>query len=240
MTDKNALDFFHSVEIVRPADQVVRQIRLLIAQGSFQPGDLLPPERLLSAKLGVSRGHIRAGIKMLELYGIVKSVQGRGTLVTDIGTQTMNGMLVNLLKLTSNDIMSFADTRILLETHAAGLAAKNGTREEHEILRNLVDRMRSIDGNKERWLEVDLGLHIGIANASHNTVLAELIKFMAPNIMGYYRKFFRDRIVITIPIHRKIVDCIVKGDSEKAAKTMQSHLMNSRKTFAASLGSVKI
>ncbi|MDR2390182.1 MAG: FadR family transcriptional regulator [Planctomycetota bacterium] len=236
MQNYGIIDLFQNVSVTRPPEQVVQQIRVLINKGLLKPGDMLPPERLLGEKLGISRGHVREGIKTLELYGIVKSCQGRGTMVTDLGIQTMSGVLANLLKITIDDIMAFADTRILLETHAVRLAAQNRTERDKEGLLEITERMNGIGNNTALWMELDLGLHIKIAEASHNSVLAELIKFMTPNIMGYYRKFFADRIIVTIPIHRKIVGYIISGRSDRAAVLMHRHLMNSRKVFADGLG----
>lgn len=227
------LDLFEEVNITRPPDQVVMQIRRLISRGVLKPGDMLPPERSLSERLGISRGHVREGLKTLELYGIVKSVQGRGTFVTDLGIQTMGGMLGNLLQLAAEDIMALSDTRMLLETHAARLAAEQGTAEEKAALREILERMRPISDDTDKWLETDLSLHVKIAEASHNPVLAELIKFMTPNVMGYYRKYLHDRIVISFAIHEEVVKAIEQGKPVKAERAMRTHLTDSKREFGA-------
>lgn len=231
MPKDDMIDLFQGISITRPSEQVVMQIRRLIAKGMLKPGDMLPPERSLSEKLGISRGHVREGIKTLELYGFVKSIQGRGTVVSDLGMKSMSGILGDLLNLTQDDVLSFLDTRILLETHAAGLAAEKSTAEDLDEMRGIIGRMHEVGSDTEQWLELDLSLHLKIAEASHNPVLIELIKFMTPNIVSYYRKFFRDRITITVPIHVQIVDAIVEGDFAKASAIMNRHLHDGMRQF---------
>src|SRR5712664_1251374 len=50
---------FETVRKVRRYEQVAEQIRRLISDGALKPGDLLPPERELVAKLGVGRSSLR-------------------------------------------------------------------------------------------------------------------------------------------------------------------------------------
>lgn len=240
MAQEEVIDLFEGINIVRPSEQVVTQIRRLIAKGVLKPGDMLPPERSLSAKLGISRGHVREGLKTLEMYGFVKSIQGKGTVVSDLGMKTMSGILGDLLNLTKDDVLAFLDTRILLETHAAGLAAAKSTPQDREEMREIMERMHGVGDDTELWLELDLGLHVKIAEASHNQVLIELIKFMTPNVVSYYRKFFQDRITVTIPIHAELVDAILEGDADKASHVMNRHLHDGmRQYLAAEAGETK-
>ncbi len=231
MADGGVINLFELVSVTQPSEQVVLQIRRLIAKGLLKPGDMLPPERSLSEKLGISRGHVRKGIKTLELYGFVKSIQGKGTVVSDLGMRTMGGMLGNLLKIAAEDIMALADTRILIETHTATLAATRSSAGDREALREIVEQMQEVGEDQQRWLELDLSLHVKIAEASHNPVLHELVKFMTPNIVGYYHTFFRNRIIITVSIHEEIVANILKRNARKAGEVMHRHLMGSRKVF---------
>ncbi len=231
MSTTGVLNLFEGVEITRPPEQVVAQIRKLISRGSLKPGDMLPPERQLSERLGISRGHVREGIKTLELYGIVKSIQGRGTVVTDLGMQSMSSMLGNLLNITSDDILALMDTRILIESHTAKLAALNSTDADKEKIRALVEEMHHLNGDTQLWLEVDLRLHITIAEASHNPVMAELVKFMTPNLVRYYRKFLASQLTLAVDLHQTIAEHILAGRAVKAGKLMHEHLTASRTVF---------
>ena len=63
--------------------QVKKQIMDLIKEGSLKVGTKMPTERELSQELGVSRNTISAAYKELELNGVLKSLQGKGTFVAE-------------------------------------------------------------------------------------------------------------------------------------------------------------
>lgn len=61
--------------------EVVMRINQLLDEGGYAPGDRLPPERVLSEQLGVSRTTLRQGIKVLESIGRLETRVGSGTYV---------------------------------------------------------------------------------------------------------------------------------------------------------------
>lgn len=58
-------------------------IRSLIARGELHLGDRLPTERALSQALGVSRGTVRDGLRLLESMGVLESHQGSGNYLSN-------------------------------------------------------------------------------------------------------------------------------------------------------------
>src|SRR6476619_4568360 len=65
------------------AELVVGVVRGQIERGQLRPGQQLPPERELAARLGVSRPSVRTGLRTLATMGIVRTRHGSGTYVTD-------------------------------------------------------------------------------------------------------------------------------------------------------------
>src|SRR5215210_4272231 len=53
------------------AELVVDAIRGQIERGQLRPGQRLPPERELAARIGVSRPSVRTGLRTLATLGIV-------------------------------------------------------------------------------------------------------------------------------------------------------------------------
>src|SRR4051812_1671007 len=53
----------------------------MILAGALSPGDLLPSEREISARMGVSRTVVREALGRLASLGLVRSVHGSGTRV---------------------------------------------------------------------------------------------------------------------------------------------------------------
>jgi len=60
---------------------IIDQLKSLIKDGEYGPGDRLPTERDLAQRLGVSRGPVREALVALELVDIVEGRVGEGWLV---------------------------------------------------------------------------------------------------------------------------------------------------------------
>jgi GntR family transcriptional regulator len=62
--------------------RIYNEIASQIAGGTLSPTGKLPPERVISEQLGVSRATVRRALAALESDGLISAVQGRGTFVT--------------------------------------------------------------------------------------------------------------------------------------------------------------
>lgn len=62
-------------------EQLVAQLRYLIARGHFRPGALLPSTRELARQLGISFHTVRKAYQQLETEGLIHSQSGRRYLV---------------------------------------------------------------------------------------------------------------------------------------------------------------
>ncbi|WP_053545831.1 GntR family transcriptional regulator [Corynebacterium deserti] len=69
------------VEGVKPKHQQLREILEEICTNQLQPGDMLPGERILEEKYGVSRITVRRAIGDLVASGRLKRARGKGTFV---------------------------------------------------------------------------------------------------------------------------------------------------------------
>ncbi len=61
------------------AAEIAERVRELIERGAYAPGDLLPPARTLSTRLGVNRNTVMAAFRQLAQAGLVVSGGRRGT-----------------------------------------------------------------------------------------------------------------------------------------------------------------
>src|ERR1700693_3227398 len=102
---------FETVRKVRRYEQVADQIRKLVSDGTLKPGDLLPPERELAAKLGVGRSSIRDAVRTLEVMGILEARQGHGTVVRDLSTDALVVPLASVLTRKREMVQELLDVR---------------------------------------------------------------------------------------------------------------------------------
>ncbi|MFT4181142.1 MAG: phosphonate metabolism transcriptional regulator PhnF, partial [Rhizobium sp.] len=61
--------------------QIADRIRTSINQGDFDDSGMVPPETMLATQFGVNRHTVRSALAALAQEGIVRAVQGRGTLI---------------------------------------------------------------------------------------------------------------------------------------------------------------
>ena len=231
MADRQKIEHFKRINVEKPADIIIRQIRELILNGVYKAEERLPSERELAERFGVGRGHVREAIRRLEFYGVLRTGSQSGSYVTSLGIIALDGLFTNILDLEKEDFASLLDTREILEIHAAGLAAERATEEERETLsvthRDFEERVRRGDDG----LDEDLLFHIRIAGGSHSPVLRSLISIMTPEILSLTRGLevaggIRSREALRE--HAAILDAIISRDPRAAKKTMENHMKGSR------------
>jgi GntR family transcriptional regulator len=62
-------------------EQIVRQVKFAIAEGSLLPGQLLPGGRSLSVELAINPNTVAKAYQQLQSEGVLESMRGRGMVV---------------------------------------------------------------------------------------------------------------------------------------------------------------
>ena len=65
-------------------EEIVTQIKSLIKDGTLQPGEKLPSERMLCGLLGVGRSSLREALNILEALGFLEIKNRRGIFVHSV------------------------------------------------------------------------------------------------------------------------------------------------------------
>ena len=113
----------------------------------YRPGDLMPSERELSERYGLSRTTVRLALQELERLGLVIRQHGRGTFVADRSAQTTNLMQSYSFTEQMRELGRVPETTILefCEFEAdKNLAKHMGTRIGEKLFK--LKRLRSADG----------------------------------------------------------------------------------------------
>ncbi len=69
------------IKATKLSDIILQQLENMILEGTYAPGEKLPPERELAKQFEVSRPSLREAIQKLEAKGLVTRKQGGGTFV---------------------------------------------------------------------------------------------------------------------------------------------------------------
>jgi GntR family transcriptional repressor for pyruvate dehydrogenase complex len=221
------INSFSQIELESPVDKIIRQIRDSISNGLLKPGDRLPSERKLSEKLGVGRTHLRDALRKLEFYGIVKTLPQNGTIVAGLGLQALEGLITDMLDLQTKDFKSLVESRVVLETSLAQLAAVNRTDSDIMEIKNAFEVHRDKILNGEDAVEEDFMFHLKIADASKNSVLKSLMLIITPDIMQYFKKHNvcgDGRSFNAVKQHEDLLQYIIDKDSQRAGEALNSHL----------------
>jgi GntR family transcriptional regulator, transcriptional repressor for pyruvate dehydrogenase complex len=237
-------EHLEEIEIKRPSDLILEQIRSLIREGVLKPGHRLPSERVLCDRFGVGRGHVREALRKLEFYGIVKTLPQSGTIVERIGVNALDGLISNVLGIEGGtDYKTLYEVRDVLELQAARLAAERGTAQNIDDIELAFEAHRKAVDAGGTGLDEDAMFHLKVAEASGNILMRTLISLLAPDIIKVseaHDTCRQGRAFEAKEEHRRIVDAIKEGDSEKAAEAMACHIIESRQQHEISRRQISV
>jgi len=206
--------------------QVVNHIRVLIENGTLQPGDKIPPERELARTLKISRASLRTGIGSLAAMGVMKVRHGVGTFVTDGPAEFSKASLGLMGALHGFQSWQMFEVRLILESNLAALAAERSTEEHHAALAEQVAEMYAIADHPSDFLMHDVQFHRTIAQASGNPILASLIETITSAMYEKRRKTVERANYLRemAEMHRDIYRAIRSRNPVEARKQMEHHL----------------
>jgi DNA-binding FadR family transcriptional regulator len=209
-----------------PFEDTVERLLQTIRLGVLAPGESLPPERELSARLGVSRDTLREAIKSLADAGYLVSRRGRygGTFLADeLPTHTDDSSGV-----TRAEIDDALRLREILEVGAARMAAhRTLTAGEREVLWSRMSDVRGAAPDDYRRL--DSRFHLAIAEVAGSPSLVPLVAENRMRLNGLLNKIplLPRNIAHSDEQHESIVMAILAGDGEAAAEAMRAHVAGS-------------
>jgi GntR family transcriptional regulator, transcriptional repressor for pyruvate dehydrogenase complex len=208
---------------------VVTHIRGLIDRGELRPGDRLPAERDLAARIGVSRPTVRAGLRALSAMGVVQSRHGSGTYIPDGPPVLGSEPLSFLAALHGFSGLEMYEARRILEVGAAGLAAERATPDQIATLAEEVASLFASLETPQVFLVHDINFHRSVAAASGNPIVASLMEMVSAL---YYerRRLTAERAAQrdlrdAAEAHRRIYQAIRARDAEAARLAMNEHLL---------------
>lgn len=206
-------------------EDISHQIILMITGGSWTEGSRIPTEKELAAMFRVGRNSVREAVKSLQCNGILTSSPGSGTFVTHNAVQQIHN--AELLDLLSNReyLTELIETRLILETRLARLAALRATPESIGRLEDTLKKMKE-SSDKATLLEQGFCFHSEIAEISGNRILTGFYRSIASQLLSQRNLDFLTLEVYKRDIgeHEAILEAIREHDGDKAMTLMERHL----------------
>jgi len=229
---------FRPVRAGNPFEETVERLLQAIKLGVVVPGDRLPPERELAARLNVSRVTLREAIHALTEAGYVESRRGRygGTFVNEHLPKPRRTTTKRLARDLAAGLDDALTLRQALETGAAEAAA---TRDLTEAERDHLQRCLA-DTNAATltdYRRLDSRLHLAIAEVTGSPSLTSAMADVRMRL---------NELLDAIPLlepnlqhsnaqHQAIVTAILTKHPTTARTTMQEHLAGTEALLRAFL-----
>ena len=217
------------------SDEIVQQIIDLISREVLKAGDRLPSERELCKKFGVGRTSLREALRSLVVMGILDGRVGEGTFVSDSNSKYLAKTLQWGLLLDRKKVQDLIETRLMLESQTAFLAAQRADETHLLEIEQTIQGMRKCLDQPERYLEFDLQFHLAIARAAQNSILFNLLSMTR----GYLQEWIKEslaeprnsrlgaRAKLSVQEHKKILEALRNGHAEAARQAMTHHILSS-------------
>jgi len=168
----------------RPAAYAEKSLITAILNGDYPPGTILPSERELAVKLGVTRPTLRETLQRLERDGWLTIQQGKSTRVNDYwrdgGLNVLNALVRYAEKLSPDFIPNLLQVRLALAPEYTRQAVENSPA---QVSKCLEDSTTLIDTPQE-YASFDWHLHYSLTIASGNPIFTLILNGFA----GFYEQ----------------------------------------------------
>jgi GntR family transcriptional regulator, transcriptional repressor for pyruvate dehydrogenase complex len=207
-------------------DRLARQIRGTIQSGNYRRGDRLPPIVEMAKRFEVGQPSIREALKKLEAMGVVQIRHGAGVFVTRSEEVLVLASPDYAGTVTKKLLLDLIRARIPIEIQSVADAVGRATLEQLQELERLLDEAEQNLDDDERLNALNMQFHSKIAEASGNSVTAQLLTVLHElfteeqrlilGIFGSRKADHQD--------HLQILEAIARRDGELAVERMRTHL----------------
>lgn len=219
-------------------EQVMSQIKNLIASGRYQPGDKIPTELELAEQFGVGRSSIREAIKIFNYLGVLKSQAAKGTFVQERSNISTEALTWSIL-LGNDEFEEMVDLRGAIElwsvislTNRFSLGVEDAAETVKELY-SIVEKMRAaLDKGEEKELKelimLDFKFHGTIIKSNQNAQFYSLYQTLRSFLVEEIKKSqenYQDPAQIPAE-HQIITESVASGDIHKALLAYTDHIYN--------------
>lgn len=183
--------------------------------GQYRPGDRLV-ESELADRFGVSRTPIREALQRLETQQLL----------------TRDGRSLIVASLDHNQLAELYVVRAELEGLAARLAAQHATKEEIQVLREMVEADRAILNDPQALARANRRFHKQLHRASHNRFLMRQLDLVHRSmaLLATTSLAVEGRSSKAVEEHDAIVRAVEARDGDAADDALRTHISRAYRT----------
>lgn len=220
------------------SEQIAAHLRnMIFEQCRFNPGDRIPDERSLSKEIGVSRTSLREAIKILVANGVLVIRRGVGTFVSETPGKQEDPFGFAFEEDKQQLLADWYQTRLIIESEAMELVAKNATDEELQTLADLAQRQSDLISTLTEdtdsfyaFMSADREFHNALAVATHSTVMVRILPALFEWVyygaaVGVYSRLSFQLWKNARDSHKNIVEFLKKRDGKGANLAMRYHIL---------------
>ncbi len=235
---------FMPIDKTSLSEEIAGQIMSLVSSGDLMPGQKLPSERELCLRFGVGRSSLREALRCLTIVGVLETRVGEGTFLAMNRDKFIGKVLEWRVATERKNVENLMKVRLALETETASNAALHTTEDGIRKLEALLAKMKASIGNPEQVAATDIAFHLGIAEASANDLIFDLLTLIRSQLEQGLMKVsaFPGASENAYNEHVKILNAIRAHDPESAKALMRDHIGKALKRYVevnSSAGSAK-
>jgi DNA-binding GntR family transcriptional regulator len=176
------------------------------------PGSVVNETRLRE-ELAIGRTPIREALQRLAHEKLVRSVPHRGTFVTDVNI---------------TDLARITEVRVVLESHAARLAAERSNAADRSAMHELLAALKSGAATDQRQLmRLDQQIHRQIYRSARNSFLeSTLERYFNLSLRLWFLVLDHEvRLREAVDEHVALLEAVLAQDADLAESIMRRHVM---------------
>jgi GntR family transcriptional regulator, transcriptional repressor for pyruvate dehydrogenase complex len=199
-----------------------------IRDHDLMPGDRLPSEASLSKELNVSRTVVREAFRSLAAMRIIDLATGKRAAVAAIDHGAMSLMIEHGVYTDQINVQQIYDVRRTIETRIVTLAAIRRNDTEATDLLALAQAMQHAVDEPVRLMELDLGFHLLLAQASRNPVFTLIVGAFQGITrqtwpIGWKSRPTQASRELMLATHGDIARAVAASDPQQAVAAMSLH-----------------
>jgi GntR family transcriptional repressor for pyruvate dehydrogenase complex len=226
---------FQIVRTRRTFEEVTAQVRDLLFQGSLKTGDRLPPERELSALLGIGRPALREALRALEASGLIELRKGKtgGAFIAVSSSRVVSDGMSDMLRLGNVSVEELFEAREWFLSALVRPVCRRITTEEIDRLRKNVAQAELLhdQGLFLDRIEQNFIFYTLLAQASRNPVAVMVVDSLTVTLRALIDRVGSDLSPHFFANRRDLIGALESRDEEKAATLMARIVKATERTY---------